>query len=213
MKAITHTRPVRASRKRVSKTSSAAEALSGFGHAMEVDCLTMGQFSIIDAIAAVLNITGPANVTLCTWTAAEFDVDQLSAMIHHGKITDFRLIIDRGFVSCVANRFRKTLAEYFGINAIRETLTHAKFTLISNSEWSVVIRTSMNLNNNPRIEYIQVADDPELMAFYKTACDAIFNEEDVGLRKKRKTPKLSSMPQERSGSLPFEFRPLPTWRT
>ena len=61
MNAISHARPARESSKhRVSKTATAADSLAGFGHDTEVDVLTFGQFSIIDAIEAVLDITGPS---------------------------------------------------------------------------------------------------------------------------------------------------------
>ena len=59
--------------------------------------------------------------------------------------------------------------------------------------WSVVIRTSMNLNHNPRLEYLQVADDSDLLAFYRQVCDAIFDEEPEGLGKTRAMPALEGM--------------------
>ena len=208
MKPITHTRAIAPRRVRTLKTETAAMALKDFDHGLELDCLTFGQFSIIDAIAATLqHVTGPASVTLSTWTAAEFDVEQLVAMISNKTIVDFRLLIDRGFTSCVANRFKKTLTQHFGASCIRETMTHAKFCLIRNEAWNVVIRTSMNLNHNPRFEYMQVSDDPHLMAFYSDFCDQLFASPEDGLGKRRR------LPIAEAGTLPFAFKPLPTWRT
>lgn len=189
---MTHKRPSSSSRKRLSKVSTAAEALAEFSHGVEVDCLTFGQFSIIDAIEAVLAKTGPARVTLATWTAAEFDLSQIQAQILTANILDFQMIIDRSFVTRHP-RFVQTIIDKFGADSVRTTNTHAKFILIENAGWSVVIRTSMNLNHNPRLEYLQVADDAELLAFYRHVCDAIFDEEPEGLGKTRGMPALAGV--------------------
>ena len=42
------------------------------------------------------------------------------------------------------------------------THSHCKYTLISNNEWKIVIRTSMNLNENKRLENFEVSDDENL---------------------------------------------------
>ncbi len=186
---VVATRPVGTSRKRVSKIANAADTLAGFGHGTEVDVLTFGQFSIIDAIEAVLDITGPASVTLATWTAAEFDLSQIEAQLLRARITDLRLIIDRSFVSRQP-RFVGLIHDRFGADSVRSTRTHAKFVVIHNVEWSVVIRTSMNLNHNPRLEYMQVVDDTDLASMYLAVADALFKEEPPGLENRRNVPEL-----------------------
>ena len=55
---------------RVSSAASARESLAGIAEGLEVDCLTFGQFSLIDALEAILEVTGPAEVVCATWTAA-----------------------------------------------------------------------------------------------------------------------------------------------
>ena len=190
--AMSKERPVGTSKKRVSKIADARDSLAGFGHGVEVDVLTFGQFSIIDAIEAVLDIAGPAAVTLATWTAAEFDLTQIEAQLLRSQITDLRLIIDRSFVSRQP-RFVRLIHERFGEGSVRSTRTHAKFVVIRNDDWSVVIRTSMNLNHNPRLEYLQVVDDAELAAMYLEVADGIFNEEPPGLENRRNLPELAGV--------------------
>jgi len=189
---VTTARPIGTSRKRVSKIADARDSLADFGHGVEVDVLTFGQFSIIDAIEAVLDITGPAAVTLATWTAAEFDLSQIEAQLMRARITDLRLIIDRSFVSRQP-RFVQLIHDRFGEGSVRSTRTHAKFVVITNDAWSVVIRTSMNLNHNPRLEYLQVVDDAGLAAMYLSVADALFEEEPPGLENRRGVPELAGV--------------------
>lgn len=191
-KPVSHARPVSSSRKRVSKIADARDSLAGFGHGVEVDVLTFGQFSLIDAIEAVLDMTGPADVTLATWTAAEFDLTQIQAQLAQSQITALRLIIDRSFVSRHP-KFVGFIHDRFGEDTVRTTRTHAKFVVIRNDEWSVVIRSSMNLNHNPRLEYMQVVDDAELADMYLTVADEVFREEEPGMSARRNVPDLQGI--------------------
>jgi len=52
-------------------------------------------------------------------------------------------------------------------------------------KYKVVIRTSMNLNYNPRLEYIQVAEDAELYDFFAAVVEAVFEAEKPGLESRR----------------------------
>lgn len=186
------TRATPSSVKRVSKIASAADTLAPFGHGTEVDVLTFGQFSIVDAIEALLAKTGPADVTLATWTAAEFDLSQIELQLTSRRILSLRLIVDRSFVARKPE-FVELIHSRFGRGSVRTTRTHAKFVVIKNDEWNIVVRTSMNLNHNPRLEYMQVTDDPELAAFYLGVADELFGEEPEGLDNTRNVPELAGI--------------------
>ena len=110
-------RRVSTSRKRLSKIADARDTLAGFDHGVEIDVATFGQFSLIDAIEAILDVTGPASVTLATWTAAEFDLTQIEAQLLRAQITDLRLIIDRSFVSRQPRFVRVELVDALGDEA------------------------------------------------------------------------------------------------
>lgn len=205
-------RRVSTSRKRLSKIADARDTLAGLDHGVEIDVATFGQFSLIDAIEAILDVTGPASVTLATWTAAEFDLTQIEAQLLRAQITDLRLIIDRSFVSRQP-RFVRLIHDRFGEGSVRSTRTHAKFVVIRNAEWSVVIRTSMNLNHNPRLEYLQVVDDADLADFWLNIADALFEEEPPGLENRRNLPELGAVEgvapsvPVRMGSVPAAGQP------
>jgi hypothetical protein len=66
------------------------------------------------------------------------------------------------------------LREAFGHENIRVAANHAKWCLFQNAEWRLVLRSSMNLNMNPRFEDFQIAHDPELAAFLNAILDEIW---------------------------------------
>jgi len=135
--------------------------------------LTRGQFSFVDMIEAILARTGPAALELSTWTAAGTNITTAMTLIAAGRITRARWLVDHTFVRrCpqLAARIR----EAFGEEAIRVTKTHAKVAIIHNETWKVVCRTSMNLNENPRLEDFTLAHDPELAGFLIGAMDDLW---------------------------------------
>lgn len=130
-----------------------------------------GQFSISDLLVAILAKTGPAALTISTWTAHGADIAHARRLLDQRRITSARWLLDLSFPSREPSFFQE-LRDAFGDEAITLTRTHAKFSLIHNAKWSVVVRTSMNLNYNPRFEDFDVADDPALYRF----CSAIVDE-------------------------------------
>lgn len=161
------------------KTATAAEALGPVAPGMEVFCLTFGQFSLIDAIEHLVREVGPCDVVVSTWTAAAADAERAEALLRDGNIRRFRLVVDRSFVAR-QRHYCERVTELFGPDAIRTTRTHAKFALITTSDYALVVRTSMNLNHNPRLEDIEVSDDPQLAAFFAGIVDELFAETAPG---------------------------------
>ena len=140
--------------------------------------LTRGQFSLTDMIEAVLEKTGPAAMGISTWTAAQTDVGRMLELLNSGKITSCRWLVDMTFIRrcpALVSEIRKK----FGCDAIRVTRTHAKFVTISNSEWQIALRSSMNLNQNPRLESFEIGHDPELCAFLTNVIDQVWRNQRV----------------------------------
>ena len=182
--------PVR--KPRLSKVTNARDALSDFGRGMETYCLTFGQFSLMDAVEAVLEKTGPADVAISTWTAGNADLSRSAEHLHDGNIRTLRFVADCSFGQRQPG-YLAELVRLFGAEAIRTTRTHAKFVVITNDDWAVAIRTSMNLNENPRLESIEVSDDPALAGFLVRVVDEIFSEEAVGDFATKSRPVLAGM--------------------
>ena len=176
---IAHVRPVRKTRARLSKIANARDTIEGFGHGMDIAGLTFGQFSLLDLLQATLDITGPADVAIATWSAGLYDADAAARFVNDGRITSIRFLMDSG----LEKRGQATavqIADLFGANAIRTTRSHAKFVTVTNGDWSVLITSSMNLNLNPRCEQFEMTDDADRCALFVGYVDELFREIPAG---------------------------------
>lgn len=160
---------------RFSKTATARQSIGPLQQGQDIYILTYGQFSLIDALVAILEQTGPAAVALSTWTAADAHLEKSAELMASAQITDFRMIVDRSFESRQPG-YVAHMRRLFGPECIRAINTHAKFILIRNATWDIVVRTSMNLNNNPRLENIEISAHPGLAAHMQALVDEIFAE-------------------------------------
>lgn len=145
---------------------TASECLGVLTPGVSICGLTKGQFSLLDLLRAVLAQTGPADVVVSTWATGIRDAENARLLLQRGQIRSFQLLTDRSFATrqpayCAAVR------EIFGDAAIRATNTHAKFALIGNDAWKVAIRSSMNLNKNPRFEQFDLDDDATIYEFFR----------------------------------------------
>ncbi|MCA9579679.1 MAG: hypothetical protein KC668_29835 [Myxococcales bacterium] len=158
---------------RIAKQASAREAIGPITPGQDVFVLTFGQFSLIDVLVHVLDEIGPASVDISTWTAAHADVQRAADLMSAAAITKLRFVVDRSFETrqpeyCAHMRL------LFGEDCIRATRTHAKFIVIRNERANVVVRTSMNLNENPRLENVEVSESREFAEWFTGVVDAIF---------------------------------------
>lgn len=189
--AVAHLRRRKPARNRLSKVASARDTIAGFGHDMDVVGLTFGQFSLLDLIDAALEITGPADVTISTWSAGFYDVDAALRFRDSGRLLSIRFVMDSS-----AKRGQATVGdvgEIFGVDCARATRSHAKFATITNDEWSVVITSSMNLNLNPRCEQFEMTDDRERARLFSDFVDAVFAELPDGDTEDRTMPGLPGL--------------------
>jgi hypothetical protein len=152
---------------------TAAEAISGLDHETEIFGFTKGQFSLLDLIGACLDVTGPAHLSISTWTCAPHEIASLAAMLQRGTVTGTRWLIDFS----MARRDPAATSQLwaaFGRDNVRVAQNHAKFFVLQNPAWKLVCRSSMNLNMNPRYEDFQIGHDPELATFLNRLLDEIW---------------------------------------
>lgn len=164
------------------RRESAADALEGFEKGIEIFGFTKGQFSLMDLLKAIIGRIGQVQFSLSTWTASRAEAMELSKMHKEGDILSMRWLVDLTFTRRdpeAAHALRQT----FGMDAIRVAHVHSKFALFSNDDWRIVLRTSMNLNMNPRTEDFTIAHDPELFAFIESMLDKIWSHQPAGLAK------------------------------
>jgi len=127
---------------------------------MEIFGLSKGQFSIINVIEEVLRQTGEADVIISTWTAANAEIKKAEDFLKNGNIRKINFIVDRSFKTRQP-KYHEMLKRKFGA-VVHTTNSHAKFVLIKNDNWNIVIRTSMNLNENKRLENFEISDCKKL---------------------------------------------------
>lgn len=150
--------------RRLVANQNAYEAVKGLTPGCEIYGFTKGQFSLINLIEQVLEQAGPARVAVSTWTAATAEIKEAYRLLSDGRILSLRFLVDYSFRSRKPE-YVVALLDRFGDDCIRVTKCHAKFVLIRNESWNLVIRTSMNLNENPRFENFEISDDLAMAEF------------------------------------------------
>lgn len=160
--------------------ANASAALGKLTPGCRVVGLTKGQFSLLDLIQAALAQTGPAEVLVSTWTQGKVEMQGIEKLLNSGRVTSFRLLVDRSFIARHPDHVRR-IQKALGADVIRQTNTHAKFVLIAGGGYAITIRTSMNLNHNPRLEQFDLDDNPEIYAFFKSAVEELYRRVPAGL--------------------------------
>ena len=168
-----HSRARRRRDIRMLYSENASRAIEKLDLDVEIFGLTKGQFSLIHLMCACLDVTGPAAMVISTWTAAKKEIDDAGQLMDDGRITSLKLLVDASFTSRQPAYCEK-MRQRFGDKAIRVTKNHAKFVLIRNKKWDLVLRSSMNLNKNPRLEYFELGNDPDLADFLEGVVRDLF---------------------------------------
>jgi len=155
------------------KKETAIKAVEDLTPHQDLFGFTMGQFSLIELLEAILEKTGPASITISTWTAANADLGDVLKFIKKGLVVEARFLLDFSFQRrqpAVAQSIRQN----FGPDSVRVTRNHAKFFLVENEAWKLTCKTSMNLNTNPRFEDFDISNDAQLFNFLNGVVGAIF---------------------------------------
>lgn len=123
--------------------------------------LSNGAISPVDVVAYVLGVTGPADVTITTWTIGPGEAAAAWRLVGDGRIRSFRLLVDAS-LSRREPAYLSAVVDRFGAASVRLARCHAKIAVIRNASWSVVLRGSANWTRAPRLEFYEVSDDPAL---------------------------------------------------
>ena len=144
---------------------SADMATEDFSSGCHIIGMTMGQFSLIDMVHSILKKTGPADLYIATWSAGIKDAHQVRWMLDTHLITGIRLLTDHSYVNR-QKKYAVAIEDLFGPENIRTSEMHAKFVVIKNDDFDVVILSSMNLNANKTCEVFTIHEDPEIAGFF-----------------------------------------------
>lgn len=159
--------------RRKNRVATAVEAVGDFSRGGSVFGVTKGRFSLIELIAALLSMTGPTDFLMSVWSVSINDLTDMEILLNRGFIKNARIVVDYTLNT------RKPLSaarliDIFGAESIRAIPNHSKFVLFRNDQWDVVLKTSMNLNFNPRLEDFDIQDDKRLADFLENLMNEIF---------------------------------------
>lgn len=135
--------------------------------------LTKGDFSMVDILRHIARQIGPCRIDIGTWTAAAADIKQAETMLNDKNILRMRWLVDRSFPARQGKYFA-SLLEKFGQDSVRLARFHAKFILLENDDYTVAVRTSMNLNENKRIEFYEISEGSPISDYLREIVDYHF---------------------------------------
>lgn len=126
--------------------------------------VTEGRWSQHQLIAALLHITGPAQVSIATWAIAQKPLEVLHQLKTEGLITNLYGL----FESKIEAYHGKSLAYARGFfNDIRLAKCHAKVTVIENDTWQIAVISSANWTINRRTESGVIICKAESATFHR----------------------------------------------
>lgn len=137
--------------------------------------ITRGQCSLVDfCLAAIDKVGGPADVSFFTWVVAEYEMQYFRSLLDDGRISAFRLVCDH---ACLTHRpgFVESVRGKFGGDAVRLTATHAKIGMVRGPGGDILIRGSMNLNQNRKLEQFDATMSFELCEWFETVMAEIWD--------------------------------------
>ena len=155
-----------------------AEGLIGqIEQGTELFCLNKGQADVAEILEHIAWQTGPASLTISTWTAAGADISRMRELCDGKLFTNIRWLLDRSF----PNRQPEFFAHIRKLfpTQIRLTAVHSKFAIIRNDRWNIVCRGSANLNSAKRLEHLEISDDAALANAIEEYVDDIFKTEST----------------------------------
>lgn len=141
----------------VESFKTAADCIGTITPGMALFALTRGQFSMIDAVLACLDQIGEADLSIWTWTVAEYEIATLTRLRMDHRLRSGRLVIDYG----ARHKNAGLIAEWrgtFGHESVRYVVNHAKIATIRTPDYKLLLRGSMNLNFNPRFEQFDLTE-------------------------------------------------------
>lgn len=144
----------------VQSFKTASECIGTITPGMAIFAMTRGQFSMIDATLACLDQCGPAEISLWTWTVAEYEIECLERLRMDKRLEKGTLIIDHGARNKNAELIRQWKSS-FGQDSVKYVVNHSKIVTIKSEKFKLLLRGSMNLNFNPRFEQFDLTEGGE----------------------------------------------------
>ena len=153
---------------------NARRAIGFIYPAMEMYGILAGQFHFINILEHIVGqIKEPLSLAVASWTIAKFEASRLAMIGRLDHVDQLRIIVDTSMLNLVPKSF-SVLRNLIDDDSIRFLRCHCKFAVISSETWNIAIRTSMNLNQNKRLENFEISDCDILASYMRQIVDDIF---------------------------------------
>jgi len=140
------------------------ETVGDMKKGMHLYCFSDGQFSLIAILGYILNKIGKSNIWIASWTIGLDSIQALKIFRDRCQIGDIKILIDRSYDS--RNKiYSIKLKQAIGENNIYTISNHAKMVIICNETWNISIITSMNMNKNKRLEFVEIIESKAMAEF------------------------------------------------
>lgn len=179
-----------------------AHAIGPIDPGMEIMAVHKGQFPLMEIADYILQQTGPADVTVSTWAVATSDLDSARALMDSANLRSYTWVVDKSFPARQP-AYCEQLISRFGAESIITTQSHAKFVVIQNERWNVVIRSSMNMSRASQLETWEVSDSPALAGYILGVCAEA--EQAALTLEARPVPRRKQYDSESCDQLRFSF--------
>ena len=186
-----------------------SDVLSDIKHGESVYAFNGGQFSFINVLEHLLDISGPADVKIMTWSAGDADLQYAHKFLESGMIKSIKFLVDFSFPTRQP-KYCQRILELFPMS-VKATNLHAKMIVIGNDKWNFMVRTSMNLNHNRRFENLEVVEGKEITGFHHEIFDTIWKSSKfVDLKLKagdyKKTSDIKFINEVETADFEFNFK-------
>jgi hypothetical protein len=141
-----------------------------------IDFVTSGELSIHQFIQYFASSVPNCNVYISTWAIKEEPARVLLSLYLSGKIKKLYGVFDYRIKTLDAKHFHlieKAFTQYV------LTKNHSKVVIIESDNLNLVIVSSANLSNNPRIETGFISTVPDSVAFHKKWMNLVLNGKTV----------------------------------
>jgi hypothetical protein len=134
---------------------------------------THGRWSMHETLLYLLSETGPATVSISSFSLSDITVQVFARAIQEKYITRLDLLLNN---AVKRNKLDILLFAKNVVNRIGMAHTHMKLMLIENSSWKVVVNQSANSTINPAWETGVISTSELVFEKYRTYLDKAFGE-------------------------------------
>lgn len=121
------------------------------------------EFSMHELLEFLLEKTGPATVCISSFSVSEIAIRSFFNLMEKGTILNLKCLFDLS-----VKRHKLGLLNF--VNNIATSIAiaknHAKFILIENEDWKIVVVGTANFQHNDKNEVGIISTEPRLFEFY-----------------------------------------------